>query len=96
MILVSININTISAAATIISVWCITVIITKTFYVICSGSVVAKIILPINKSYNIRVGWWISEVCADRVRLKHLYIETTVQKDFSQKSIFGKEITFRK
>ena len=31
-----------------------------------------------------------------RVRLKHLYIETTVQKDFSQKSIFAREITFKK
>ena len=44
----------------------------------------------------IRVGWWISEVCADQVILKHLYIETTVQKDFSQKSIFSREITFEK
>ena len=43
-----------------------------------------------------RVGWWISKVCADRVILKHLYIETTVQKDFSQKSIFAREITFEK
>ena len=25
-----------------------------------------------------RVGWWISKVCADRVTLKHLYIETKV------------------
>ena len=45
---------------------------------------------------TIRAGWWISEVCAYRVRLKHLYIETTVQKDFSQKSIFAREITFEK
>ena len=29
-------------------------------------------------------------LCADRVRLKHLYIETTVQKDFAQNSIFWK------
>ena len=43
-----------------------------------------------------RVGWWISEVCADLVILKHLYIETAVQKDFSQKSIFAREITFEK
>ena len=43
-----------------------------------------------------RVGWWISKVCADRVILKHLYIETTVQKDFSHKSIFAREITFEK
>ena len=28
--------------------------------------------------------------------LKHLYIETTVQKDFSQKSILVREITFEK
>ena len=38
----------------------------------------------------IRAGWWISEVCAYQVRLKHLYIETTVQKDFAQNSIFWK------
>ena len=43
-----------------------------------------------------RVGWWISKVCADRVILKHLYIETTVQKDFSHKSIFAREITYEK
>ena len=29
-------------------------------------------------------------------RKKHLYIETAVQKDFSQKSIFAREITFEK
>ena len=40
--------------------------------------------------YTSRAGWWISEVCAYRVRLKHLYIETTVQKDFAQNSIFWK------
>ena len=43
-----------------------------------------------------RVGWWISKVCADRVILKHLYIETTVQKDFSHKSIFARGITYEK
>ena len=43
-----------------------------------------------------KTSWWISEVCADRVILKHLYIETTVQKDFFQKSIFAREITFQK
>ena len=37
-----------------------------------------------------RAGWWISEVCADQVRLKHFDIETTVQKDFAQNSIFWK------
>ena len=46
--------------------------------------------------WGIRVGWWISEVCADGVILKNLYIETTVQKDFFQKSIFVREITFEK
>ena len=34
-----------------------------------------------------RVGWWISEVCADRVILKHLYIETTVQKSMTTPKI---------
>ena len=42
--------------------------------------------------YANRVGWWISEVCAYayQVILKHLYIETTVQKDFAQNLIFWK------
>ena len=40
--------------------------------------------------WDSRVGWWISEGCADRVIIKHLYIETTVQKDFAQNSIFWK------
>ena len=52
--------------------------------------------MPFIYPYYIRAGWWISEVCADRVRLKQLYIETAVQKDFSQKSIFAREITFEK
>ena len=41
-------------------------------------------------SYSIRVGRWISDVCEDQVILKHLYIETTMQKDFAQKLIFWK------
>ena len=46
--------------------------------------------------WSTRVGWWISDVCAYQVILKHLYIETALQKDFSQKSIFAREITFEK
>ena len=59
-------------------------------------SVPIPIVFNINSLYGIRAGWWISEVCAYRVRLKDLYIETAVQKDFSQKSIFAREITFEK
>ena len=36
------------------------------------------------------VNEWISEVCAYQVILKHLYIETTVQNEFAQNSIFWK------
>ena len=36
------------------------------------------------------VNEWISEVCANQVILKHFYIETTVQKEFAQNSIFWK------
>ena len=45
-------------------------------------------------AWNIRVGWWISEVCAYQVIFKLLCLETAVRKDFSQKSIFAREITF--
>ena len=42
------------------------------------------------------VGLCISEVCDGQVILNHLCLETAVQKDFSQKSIFTREITFEK
>ena len=38
----------------------------------------------------IRVGWWISEHSASMVKWKLFGIETAVQKDFSQKSVFWK------
>ena len=49
-----------------------------------------------NFACTIRAGWCISEVCADQVRLKHLYIESTVQKDFSQKSLLWKVFALEK
>ena len=39
---------------------------------------------------DIRVGWWISEHSASMVIWKLFGIETAVQKDFSQKSVFWK------
>ena len=42
---------------------------------------------------TIRVGWCISEVCVYQVILKNLCLKIAVQKVFSQKSIFVREIT---